>query len=316
MLTSGFDWLLVPPRPRYPGRNESERPLPVAAVGLPSAGRLLEPATRAFMEPRLGRNFSEVRIHTDDHAARSAAALGAPAYTIGRDIAFGPGRYAPETSAGRELLAHELAHVRQQAGAEASGGPITIGRANDAAETEAATAARAVMEGGVAHPAARRVPASVQRAPPPGGDELHQPMLDRFREEHGLPPGGVDPSGERVGPSDAELKYHGPNDAAALATNLQSVIAGATWKEIRKRVYPKESAPGIGRARERKARRLADLARSDREMPRRFVFGPAPSDSEWHVTVIAEVPRGAALERAPVAGVTLRRDPGRVTERR
>ena len=56
-------------------------------------------------------------------------------------------------------------------------------------------------------------------------------------------------------------------------------------------------------------------ARSDREMPRRFVFAPAPSDTDWHVTVIAQVPRGAALEQSAVASVTLRRDPGRVRQR-
>ena len=53
-------------------------------------------------------------MHTDARAAESALDVGAEAYTVGRDVVFGPGRYSPSTSAGRRLLAHELAHVVQQ----------------------------------------------------------------------------------------------------------------------------------------------------------------------------------------------------------
>lgn len=61
-----------------------------------------------------GADFSRVRIHTDARAADSTRAVYAKAYTIGQDIVFGPGRYAPGTEAGRKLLAHELAHTIQQ----------------------------------------------------------------------------------------------------------------------------------------------------------------------------------------------------------
>src|SRR2546428_13391210 len=54
-----------------------------------------------------------VRLHTDDDAAKSADSLGAAAYTRGRDIYFGAGKYAPQTSEGRQLLAHELSHALQ-----------------------------------------------------------------------------------------------------------------------------------------------------------------------------------------------------------
>lgn len=79
-------------------------------------GAPLDAATRRFFEPRLGADFSQVRVFSDDAAARAARQLGAEAYTHGSDIFFGAGRYAPGTRAGRELLAHELAHVQQQAG--------------------------------------------------------------------------------------------------------------------------------------------------------------------------------------------------------
>ena len=65
------------------------------------------------MEARLGGNFAMVRIHTDGEAAQSAKALHANAYTVGDDIFFGSGRYSPSSFHGRELLAHELAHVVQ-----------------------------------------------------------------------------------------------------------------------------------------------------------------------------------------------------------
>ena len=81
---------------------------------LRSSGASLDGDTRSFFEPRFGYDFSRVRVHTDAHAAASAKAVGALAYTVGNDVVFGIGRYAPATSAGRRLLAHELTHTIQQ----------------------------------------------------------------------------------------------------------------------------------------------------------------------------------------------------------
>lgn len=78
-------------------------------------GRPLDAETRAFMEPRFGRDFGHVRVHADERAAASARAVNARAYTVGRDIVFGAGQYAPGAAAGRQLLAHELTHTVQQA---------------------------------------------------------------------------------------------------------------------------------------------------------------------------------------------------------
>jgi hypothetical protein len=69
---------------------------------------------RAFFEPRLGRELGAVRIHTGSHANAAARAVNAAAYTVGRDIVFSDGAYAPHTGSGRRLLAHELTHVLQQ----------------------------------------------------------------------------------------------------------------------------------------------------------------------------------------------------------
>lgn len=87
---------------------------PVVHDVLSSPGQPLDTATRAFMEPRFGHDFSGVRVHTDAEAAESVRSVNALAYTVGKDIAFGMGQYAPNTSAGRWMLAHELTHVIQQ----------------------------------------------------------------------------------------------------------------------------------------------------------------------------------------------------------
>jgi Domain of unknown function (DUF4157)/DNA/RNA non-specific endonuclease len=81
---------------------------------LHDSGRPLDARTRGYMESRFGVNFSNVRIHTGDRAAHSARSIQARAYTVGTDIVFASGKYAPETTSGRRLLAHELTHVVQQ----------------------------------------------------------------------------------------------------------------------------------------------------------------------------------------------------------
>lgn len=86
----------------------------VVGEALQSSGQALDPRTRSFMETRLGHDFGDVRVHAGPAAARSADGLSANAYTVGSDIVFGADRFDPSSSAGRRLLAHELAHVVQQ----------------------------------------------------------------------------------------------------------------------------------------------------------------------------------------------------------
>ena len=81
---------------------------------LAAPGRPLDSGSRSFFEPRLGVDLGGVRVHDDPLAARSAEAVDALAYTVGEDVAFAAGRYAPQSVEGRVLLAHELAHVAQQ----------------------------------------------------------------------------------------------------------------------------------------------------------------------------------------------------------
>jgi hypothetical protein len=88
-------------------------PLAVHGV-LAKPGAPLGQATRSFFEPRFGRDFGDVRVHTDQAAEASAAEVGALAYTVGHSMVFARGQYAPGTDDGRRLMAHELAHVVQQ----------------------------------------------------------------------------------------------------------------------------------------------------------------------------------------------------------
>ena len=88
-------------------------PASVAAV-LASRGDALAPTLRRDMERHFGHDFSQVRVHADTRAAASVREVHARAWTVGRHIAFGSGRYQPEAPSGRRLLAHELAHVVQQ----------------------------------------------------------------------------------------------------------------------------------------------------------------------------------------------------------
>ena len=115
---------------------------------LRSPGRPLDPATRASMEPRFGHDFSRVRVHSDAKAAESARSVNALAYTVGRDVVFGAGQYAPGTTAGRRLVAHELTHVVQQgevADVPAVQARLDYAHPESASEREADAASEALM---------------------------------------------------------------------------------------------------------------------------------------------------------------------------
>ena len=117
-----------------------------------SQGQPLEPALRSFMEDRLGGNFGDVRIHTDERSSESAAAIDAKAYTSGSDVVFGSGQYAPETPSGLMTLTHELVHVMQQKAGPVDGTPapggISISNPGDKHEEAADQIAAAALSGG------------------------------------------------------------------------------------------------------------------------------------------------------------------------
>ena len=210
---------------------------PQPAAGVPaivrqvlhSPGQPLDGSTRALLEPRFGHDFGRVRIHRDAQAAESARAVNALAYTVGNEIVFGAGQFAPGTSTGQRILAHELTHVvqqggamppmrnaagttpaAQQGGAGAAERALTVGAPDDASEREADLASRSILSGDPLRPQQAPAAPHVQRnILDKGDDPIHAPLVESYRREHGLPPGGKDEFGNPVGPSDAEIKYGG-----------------------------------------------------------------------------------------------------------
>lgn len=146
---------------RTPGASHAGLPSNSAATQALGAGAPLEPGVRAEMEQRFGTSFADVRIHDDDRAHRSASDLEAKAYTHGRDIAFGPGRYAPHEPDGLHLLAHELAHVVQQR----RGGAVPKLAPSAPHEAAAEQAAAQVMEGATSITVAGNTGVGVAREP-------------------------------------------------------------------------------------------------------------------------------------------------------
>lgn len=133
---------------------------------LRSPGQALDGATRQFMETRFAYDFSGVRIHADAQAAESARAVSALAYTVGSDIVFGTGRYSPSSNEGRKLMAHELAHVVQQAPFSSRDGGSDHTSDTGAYESNAERVADSVISGGPVAPVLSARPMMQRRAAP------------------------------------------------------------------------------------------------------------------------------------------------------
>jgi Domain of unknown function (DUF4157)/OmpA family len=101
---------------RYAGDSAASGGSVPDSVGrtLAQSGMPLPRSVRQHMEDRFGHDFSHVRVHSGTSAANSARDVNAQAYTVGNNIVFGAGRFAPDTQQGQKLLAHELTHVVQQ----------------------------------------------------------------------------------------------------------------------------------------------------------------------------------------------------------
>ncbi len=179
----------------------------IVREALPESGRPLEPGVQAAFEPRFGRDFSAVRVHTDEQAARAADAINASAFTVGNSIWFGRGMYRPEVRFGQRLLAHELAHTIQQRGQPAGQRSLRVGATSDAAETTADGVADAVMAGepmphiGSSSAVIRRTP---KVSPVPGDPSQRIIEMDdgtRYRVTRTLHENTTKIPGEKQGPS-------------------------------------------------------------------------------------------------------------------
>jgi hypothetical protein len=107
-------------------------------------GNPLEGGLASQFGDSLGHSVSDVRVHTDSTAAALTRAVSARAFATGTDIFFAPGEYQPGTSAGRELIAHEVAHTDQQRGAPLDG-PLVVSNPGEALEVQADGVARELV---------------------------------------------------------------------------------------------------------------------------------------------------------------------------
>lgn len=163
---------------RYPASHLHPAAVPhIVHEVLRSPGQPLDPATRAFMEPRFSHDFSHVRVHTDARAADSAQAIDALAYAVGQHVVFGPRNYAQASMEGKRLLAHELTHVVQQARTGGQTFPA------NAAEREAEQNSERVTFGRGLPITQGATPGAIQRQTPapsvPAAPEA-QPPTDEF----------------------------------------------------------------------------------------------------------------------------------------
>jgi hypothetical protein len=158
-----------------PKASNLPQPEPLSA----GQGQPLESQTRGYMERLFGQDFSNVRLHTDSQAEESASEANAKAYTLGNSIVFSRGRYAPQTSDGKRLIAHELAHVVQQSRGGGVAGPAEISQLETAAD-QAGTKVASGSPGTIT--VAGAAAAGIMREP----DDLN---IDEAFKEHNPPQG-------------------------------------------------------------------------------------------------------------------------------
>jgi hypothetical protein len=135
-------------------------------------GRELDADARGKLENAIGEDFSDVRIHDDAEAHELSKSVSAEAFTTGSDVFFQLGKYAPESSAGQKLLAHELTHVSQQRGAPRAS-QLTVSDPGDASEVEATGIAESVSSAASASQPAAAVSRAAEE------EELQASRVDR-----------------------------------------------------------------------------------------------------------------------------------------
>src|SRR5690242_8009091 len=150
------------------GVTQARQPLSLVNEVVRSPGEPLAVKTRQYFEPRLGHDFSRVRIHTDARAAESAETINALAYTLGPHIVVPAQHYDVDSDKGRRLMAHELVHVMQQGHTQPASSDFEISTPGDRFEIEADHIAdrlgrevtNAVQTSAVQRPLLQRIPAA------------------------------------------------------------------------------------------------------------------------------------------------------------
>jgi outer membrane protein OmpA-like peptidoglycan-associated protein len=193
-----------------------------------SHGQELDPSVRKQMEARVGRSLEGVKVHTDARAASLADSLGASAFTVGNDVFFGAGMYAPGTSRGDRTLVHELTHVAQREGQVPERMPHAVAHESSTAEREAHRIARGV--GGVVR---ERAPTGVIHRQPAGeakqdGDGKKADMPDEQAHPRVLHDFGFNQSWPPQNTSDLKLLANDIKNALKDNSSLVVTLTGHT----------------------------------------------------------------------------------------
>jgi hypothetical protein len=211
---------------------------------LSSEAQPLDPSLRASMESRFRSDFSGVRVHTGKGAAAVARSREARAYTQGQNIVFAEGQFAPHEASGRRLLAHELAHVIQQA---SRGGP----QPGPAHEREAESSASLAAASGDIPVALASAPGSIQCAPASEAEvrddiEKERERFERTKKEHEKRLGDLGP--RPVGDLPIEvLKKAGVTTTTTVGANTAGLIDSVLERSVVLRPYIKDKLSGKGK---------------------------------------------------------------------
>lgn len=195
-------------------------------AGLRGGGKAMPASERAFFEPRFGRAFDTVRIHDGPAAAAAANAVNARAFTLGNDIAFARGEYAPGTVAGRRLIAHELTHTLQQAQ-----GGVRLQRDLDAGVPDAGVPGAGPSDAGPSD-AGPALPGGVGGGP-----------TDAGVGESGAADAGPTDAGSGGGETGGEQRICGPDITSSLNTMLGTV---GPWFRSQSTFRKRRSCMGLG----------------------------------------------------------------------
>ncbi len=188
-------------------------------------GSPLDDATRESMESRVGTGLGDVRVHTDAEANTLSRNLNANAFTVGSDVFFRSGAYAPGSSSGRTLIGHELAHVLQQRSMTAAG-PMRVTSANDMNERAAdSVAARFVSPIGSSPGPLSRPPSARSRSASPVIQRAPSNDLNEMANAGGDQAARDQAEERRVNQEPPIMKVSNISDVSAaqeLANNLKS----------------------------------------------------------------------------------------------
>jgi hypothetical protein len=244
---------------------EAVRAVQAGFEGLHGGGAPLDAGLRHFYEPRFGQCFDGVRVHNGGEAAKAADALSARAFTVGRDVVFGAGQWAPDSPTGRHLLAHELTHVVQQA-------PDVVRRKESLpAETPAPVAS--------ALEAAR----SETEGADGGTDAMAAAAADDAGAGDGT--GAARAASEPLVEDEAETLEPGQMRKGEFFARLRPAVSAAAEEGFAAIADESRHPPMIELYLGFYERR--DVARINRDLPRLAGDGPPPSTAERYVELIA-----------------------------